>query len=173
MSIDTIFTELKMTSTALDLDRLTEGLASKSDKIRALARHGVATADIARYLDIRYQHARNVLVQSGLHRVRADAEREAPSDVGARPVSAWVDLDALGRLQLPSALLEAAGLRGGTQVNVRVTGDAIEILSPESALRRAQEIVASFIPPGVSLVDDLIAERRREARMEEEPHDAR
>jgi hypothetical protein len=38
------------------------GLAmNKSEKIRALARQGIATADIARRLGIRYQHAYNVL----------------------------------------------------------------------------------------------------------------
>ena len=34
---------------------------SKSDDIRALARKGMSTADIARQLNIRYQHAYNVL----------------------------------------------------------------------------------------------------------------
>jgi hypothetical protein len=33
-------------------------------------------------------------------------------------------------------------------------------------MRRAQELVRSFIPPGVSLVDELIADRRAEAARE-------
>jgi bifunctional DNA-binding transcriptional regulator/antitoxin component of YhaV-PrlF toxin-antitoxin module len=162
-------------TTELDFDRLTEGLSSKSEKIRELARHGVPTADIARYLDIRYQHARNVLVQSGLHRLRGETEPSAveggagqSSRTATSSGSAWVDLDTLGRLQLPKELLEAAGLRGGTKVYVGVNEDAIEILSPDAALDRAHKIVSRLVPPGVSLVDELIAERRREALMEEE-----
>lgn len=161
-----------MTSTELDFDQLTAGLSSKSDKIRELARHGVPTADIARYLDIRYQHARNVLIQSGLHRTRSGleadpAEGEKLDPASASGTSAWVDLDSLGRLQIPKELLTAAGIAGAGKIYVGLNGDAIEILSPEAALDRAHKIVMQFVPPGVSLVDELIADRRREARMEE------
>ena len=43
-----------------------EILKTKSDKIRELGRSGTPVADIARKLDIRYQHARNVLLKAGL-----------------------------------------------------------------------------------------------------------
>jgi bifunctional DNA-binding transcriptional regulator/antitoxin component of YhaV-PrlF toxin-antitoxin module len=154
-----------------DFDLLTQGFTSKSDKIRALARHGALTADIARYLDIRYQHARNVLVQSGLHNKLkgADDESRNSADTGAGrvPKSTWIEIDDLGRLQLPAGFMEAAGIRGGQQINVRVSDDGIEILSKRGALQRAQEIVGEFVPPGVSLVDELIAERRREANRDD------
>jgi len=39
---------------------------TKSDQIRDLAKQGLATADIARQLGIRYQHAYNVLKNSGV-----------------------------------------------------------------------------------------------------------
>ena len=35
------------------------------------------------------------------------------------------------------------------------------------AIRRAQEIVRRYVPPGRSLVDELIRERREEAQREE------
>lgn len=38
-----------------------EGLPTKSAKIRLLAADGVSTSEIAKVLDIRYQHVRNVL----------------------------------------------------------------------------------------------------------------
>ena len=38
-----------------------EGLSTKSAKIRLLAADGVTTGEIAKVLDIRYQHVRNVL----------------------------------------------------------------------------------------------------------------
>ena len=45
-----------------EMDDLTRDLPTKSAKIRILEEHGVPRAEIARYLQIRYQHVRNVLV---------------------------------------------------------------------------------------------------------------
>jgi hypothetical protein len=45
-----------------EMNALTSGLSTKSSKIRALADKGVSRADIARYLQVRYQHVRNVLI---------------------------------------------------------------------------------------------------------------
>lgn len=45
--------------------QIVKGLTTKSDKIRALDRAGFTRTDIAQFLGIRYQHVRNVLVQSG------------------------------------------------------------------------------------------------------------
>ena len=144
-------------------DAITTGLRTKSDKIRALAREGAATADIARYLGIRYQHARNVLVGSGLHTRRHD---ENPEDETPRSLVGWVDVDALGRLQIPAGLMKAAGINGDEPVHVSVNEGRLEIRSRRAALRRAHEIAEQFVPPGTSLADELIAERRREAGRE-------
>ena len=38
----------------------------------------------------------------------------------------------------------------------------------KKGIRRAQERVRRYVPEGVSLVDELIAERRAEARREDE-----
>lgn len=48
--------------TEAEMDTLTKGMRTKSAKIRALSDQGVSRSDIARYLGIRYQHVRNVLV---------------------------------------------------------------------------------------------------------------
>jgi bifunctional DNA-binding transcriptional regulator/antitoxin component of YhaV-PrlF toxin-antitoxin module len=151
-----------------DFDRITKNLQTKSDKIRALARAGIPTADIARYLQIRYQHARNVLVGSGLHATRRNkdaGDNSAPTATSAT-VGKWVRLDGAGRLQIPAELMQAAGIAGDDQVHVRVSGDTVEILSQRAALERARRIVSKFVPQGISLVDELIAERRREAERE-------
>jgi hypothetical protein len=158
-----------------DFDAFTRGLTSKSEKIRALARHGIATADIARYLGVRYQHARNVLVQTGLHKVKggvvqnrpmADADSPASPALPPSVSAAWLEIDGSGRLGLPDGVLATAGLKRGEQVHVRVRDSVIEVRSKEAALQCAFEIVSEFVPPGVSLVDELIAERRREAGRE-------
>ena len=56
---------------------ITQSLKTKSDKIRALAQAGYDRAEISKILDIRYQHVRNVLLQSGftggLRRVKPNA----------------------------------------------------------------------------------------------------
>ncbi len=154
-----------------DFDAITKGLRTKSDKIRALAREGAETADIARYLGIRYQHARNVLVGSGLH-MRRDAKNAngvtTVEPTGSGNPVAWVRIDALGRLQIPADLVRAAGIGGDEPVYLRAGEDGVEILSRRAALKRAHEIAKQFVPEGVSLVNDLIAERRREAALENE-----
>lgn len=157
----------------LRLDEIVRGLVTKSDKIRALGRENVPTAEIAKYLDIRYQHARNVLVDSGLHPAKAQngqseqaAHPEVISPVDAKPE--WVEVDAHGRVQLSTKIRSAVGINPGMVVHVRVEGDTIEILTQRAAVKRARDIVRKFVPPGVSLVDELIAERRREARKEDE-----
>jgi hypothetical protein len=145
----------------IDMDRLIAGLGSKSEKIRELGRHGVPTAEIARYLDIRYQHARNVLKEAGLHKVAKDSPAASPKPY------AWVELKADGSLTIPAELLAAAGIAPGLPVHVRLTGDGIEVFSQHAALARAQAIAAPYRRPGVSEVDEFIAERRREAARED------
>ena len=40
------------------------------------------------------------------------------------------------------------------------------LYSRATAIKRMQKLVARHVPPGVKLADELIAERRREARRE-------
>jgi len=66
-----------------------KNLQTTSDKIRALANAGYDRVEIAEYLDIRYQHVRNVLLRSGIAgglRREAEAERE-PVEVDAAPAA--------------------------------------------------------------------------------------
>lgn len=93
-------------------------MTTKSDKIRALAAQGMARADIARELGIRYQHVRNVLEQSGLSRPRPEkpAAVEKPvltSDIlqmsGFALSSHWL-LSADGSLVLKTALPKESGV---------------------------------------------------------------
>lgn len=65
------------------------GLVTKSDKIRALDKAGFSRADIARHLDIRYQHVRGVLVREAGHKpadrnpdVMIEAKDMPPRDPG-------------------------------------------------------------------------------------------
>ena len=72
---------------------------------------------------------------------------------------------AQGRLVVPVPLREALGFKPGDPLVVRVQNGRLVVESRESVVRRMQE---RFGASGRSLVDELIAERRREARREEE-----
>lgn len=71
-----------------------------------------------------------------------------------------------GRLVVPAEFRHEMGLEDGTQVLLRLDQDGLHITTPKTALSRAQAWVRSFTPEGVSLADELIAERRREAAKE-------
>jgi hypothetical protein len=153
-------------------ETLTRSVTTTSDKIRVLGREGVRTAVIAKYLNIRHQHARNVLVAAGLYRDGRDSTHAAQPSVqpGAEEQDqcAWLEISADGTVKLPPQLLKASGLSLGDRAHVRLSADSLEILSKQAALKRAQAMVRKYVPEGASLVDDLIAERRREAQMEAE-----
>lgn len=82
---------------------LTSNLSTKSDKIRTLADAGYSRSDIAKFLEIRYQHVRNVLTKSSL----VDSISSEPffidilSGSGFEPLGEWV-LDKSGKLSLSS-----------------------------------------------------------------------
>ncbi len=72
-----------------------------------------------------------------------------------------------GRIFIPAPYRRALGLDEGDEVTLRVIEDELRITGPAADIRRAQALVARYVPPDVSLVDELIAARRREAAREE------
>ncbi len=75
-------------------------------------------------------------------------------------------VDSLGRVLLPAKVRRQLSLRPGSQVILSFDNRKIEIKTPEQALKEAQDHVCGLVPRGVSLADELIAERRKEARKE-------
>ncbi len=71
-----------------------------------------------------------------------------------------------GRIVIPSAMREALGMEVGDSVVLRVKDDELRISTRRSRLRRAQERIRQIVPPGVSLADELSAERREAAKHE-------
>jgi AbrB family looped-hinge helix DNA binding protein len=71
-----------------------------------------------------------------------------------------------GRIVIPATYRRALGLRKGSKVILSLEDGEVRIRSREQALKRIQDFVCSLVPPGVSLVDELIKERREEARRE-------
>jgi AbrB family looped-hinge helix DNA binding protein len=72
-----------------------------------------------------------------------------------------------GRLVIPAPLRDALHLKPGEKAIVTVVDDELRIRSLDSTIRDIQEHCRQFAVPGVSIVDELIAERRAEAARED------
>ena len=71
-----------------------------------------------------------------------------------------------GRVVIPAAFRKALGIKAGDRVILTMQDDELRIMTVKRRIQRAQERVRKYIKPGRSLVDELIADRRREARNE-------
>lgn len=74
-----------------------------------------------------------------------------------------VMVDAEGRLVLPADIGTSLGLEGGGELVLEVQDRQLRGSTRGAALRRAQAMVAAMVPAGVSLSEELIADRRAEA----------
>ena len=146
---------------------------SISDRIRELAAAGHSRADIARMVDRSYQQVRQVLVADEA-RARRNAQgpridapvvaatgafREPPApawQAAAEPRPARVQVDAMGRVQLPG---EWGVPAGAVFIARNFMGDIVLM-----DVTRAAE--AARIESMDRASDDLIAERRLEAMRE-------
>jgi AbrB family looped-hinge helix DNA binding protein len=141
-------------------------LKTTSDKIRALDRAGWARQKIADALKIRYQHVRNVLVQDEARAARAASAQSDSRRHPQPPKPTKIRLGPDGRVVVPASFREALGLKEGDVLFGSVEDGEIHLLTTPAAMRRAQALVRQFVPEGVSLVDELIEDRRREAERE-------
>ena len=71
-----------------------------------------------------------------------------------------------GRIVIPSAFRKALGLKGGEVLTMRLDEDGLHIQTKRQALIKARAIVREHISADRSLSDELIAERRLEAKRE-------
>lgn len=71
-----------------------------------------------------------------------------------------------GRVVVPAELRQRYGIQVGDTVIWRDGEHGPTLLSRSAGIRRAQAIAAPFRKPGVSVVDELIRERRADAERE-------
>jgi AbrB family looped-hinge helix DNA binding protein len=69
-----------------------------------------------------------------------------------------------GRIVIPAAYRKALGIKPGDDVVLQLQSEEIRLYSRKQALRRLQDRVAKAIPRNVSLADELLRERKEEAR---------
>jgi antitoxin PrlF len=71
-----------------------------------------------------------------------------------------------GRLLIPAAMREAAGLKPGDVFLQIERKGRVVVERVDDAIARARSLVRPYVKEGESLVDELIADRRQEAERE-------
>ena len=67
---------------------------------------------------------------------------------------------------IPAQFRKTLGVSEGDTLMMTLEDGMIRILTPRKAIQRVQELVRRYVPEGVSLADEHIAERRAEAARE-------
>jgi AbrB family looped-hinge helix DNA binding protein len=71
-----------------------------------------------------------------------------------------------GRVVIPASFRKALGINIGDEVVLRMEDDELRITTLKRRVERAQRLVRKHVKRGTSLVNELIAERRKAARNE-------
>ena len=71
-----------------------------------------------------------------------------------------------GRIVIPASYRKALGVDVGDEIILRLEDDELRITTMKRKIERAQRIARKYVKPGVLLSDELIAERRAEAKRE-------
>jgi AbrB family looped-hinge helix DNA binding protein len=77
-----------------------------------------------------------------------------------------VTMAANGRIVIPASIRNQIGMPKGGRFVVHVENGEVRLEPIAHAIARVQALVRQYVPSDVSLVDELIAERRAEAERE-------
>ena len=77
-----------------------------------------------------------------------------------------ISIDKAGRVVIPASMRQRYGIHEGDKIVINADDEGIHITTIDQAVKKAQAICARYIKPGVSLVDELLRERREEAARE-------
>jgi len=80
------------------------------------------------------------------------------------PEVSRVRVDMAGRVVVPSELRQRLGIEPGCDLFLSADDQGIHLHTQDQAIRAAQEALAPYRIPGDSVVDELIRERRAEAK---------
>jgi len=134
-----------------EMDRLTATARSLSEKIRTLYEAGVPAAEIARYLERRYQHVYNVI--KDYKRRRGEVEPiNAPAALGVVTIAIGPD----GTIPLPADWLGEQGLGEGDVVVCRPEAGGLLLLSRAAATAMLREAARIRMPEEAALFDALL-----------------
>jgi len=71
-------------------------------------------------------------------------------------------LNSEGRLNIPATCRNRLGWQPGQEIFMQIGSHGLLVYTQEQTLKRIQEWMAAAVPPGVSVADGLIAQRRTE-----------
>jgi antitoxin component of MazEF toxin-antitoxin module len=74
-----------------------------------------------------------------------------------------VTMSSGGRLVIPVEMRRELGLEEGVAVRLCVDNASLTVQTVPEGIRKAQALFAQYAKPGVSIVDEFIAERRAAA----------
>jgi AbrB family looped-hinge helix DNA binding protein len=78
-----------------------------------------------------------------------------------------VKVDSSGRVVIPPDVRTALGIPDGGELLLTVEDGELRASTRLAALRRIQRELRAYIPPGTSVVDEFLAEKRAEVAREE------
>jgi AbrB family looped-hinge helix DNA binding protein len=84
----------------------------------------------------------------------------------AMPVETRTRVNENGRVVIPSSFRKALGIEIGDEVVLRIEDDELRITTQQRRIQRAQQRARTYLKPGTSLVEELLAERREAAKHE-------
>ena len=82
------------------------------------------------------------------------------------PEPTRVRVDTAGRVVIPAELRQKLGIEPGQELILAEDGQGIRLQTFAQAVRAAQEAFSPYRIPGQSVVNELIRDRREEARRE-------
>ncbi len=85
-----------------------------------------------------------------------------------KPQFVYGKINENGRIVIPAALRQQMGIKPGESVLMEVEDGVLRMESHRARIRRVSESLRQLIPPERCLSDELIADRREEARREME-----
>ena len=71
-----------------------------------------------------------------------------------------------GRVVIPASFRKALGINPGDEVILLLGDDELRITTMKRRIERAQRHARRYLKPGVSIVDEFLAERREAAKRE-------
>ena len=75
-------------------------------------------------------------------------------------------MDKQGRIIIPVEIRRQLGFSAGQVLNLEVSDGELRVISLDEAIRRLQQYMRGFTGGRTGLVDEFIADRRREAERE-------
>ena len=77
------------------------------------------------------------------------------------------NIDDNGRILIPAIIRKQYNIKSGDVYVIRMIEDEMHLVSLNKIIKEAQDLVRTYIPENISLVDELINDRRTQAEHEQ------